>query len=180
MESGELLARAERAYEIGRLRWARQIGWIVLALVGVSFVCVGVSAISAATGALLLATTTAMRWRGQTLSAAVRSGLLAGLIPFTLLLVLKSGSGVFCALGGCMEHCIRYCGIGGLTAGLLLAVRARSHEDHLVGFLVASGVVAALTGILGCFVGGLTGMVWMIAGELLATVPVFAVQRARR
>ena len=180
MESGELLARAERAYEIGRLRWALQIGWIVLALVGVSFVCVGVSAISAATGALLLATTTAMRWRGRTFSAAVRSGLLAGLIPFTLLLVLKSGSGVFCALGGCMEHCIRYCGIGGLTAGLLLAVRARSHEDHLVGFLVASGVVAALTGILGCFVGGLTGMVWMIAGELLATVPVFAVQRARR
>jgi hypothetical protein len=180
MESGELMARAERAYEVGRLRWALQIGWIVLALVGVSFVCVGVSSISAATGALLLATTTALRWRGRTFSAAVRAGLLAGLIPFTLLLVLKSGSGVFCSLGGCMEHCIRYCGIGGLTAGLLLAVRARRHEDQLVGFLVAGGVVAALTGLLGCFVGGLTGMVWMIVGELAATVPVFAVQLARR
>jgi hypothetical protein len=62
----------------------------------------------------------------------------------------------------------------------LLAVRARRHEDQLVGFLVASGVVAALTGILGCFVGGLTGMVWMIVGEVAATVPVFAAQLARR
>jgi hypothetical protein len=180
MESVELAARSERAYERGRLRWALQIGWIVLALVGVSFVCVGVSAISAATAVLLWATATALRWRGQTWSAAVRTGLLAGLIPFTLLLVLKSGSGVFCALGGCMEHCIRYCGIGGLTAGLLLAVRARRHEDRLVGFLVAGGVIAALTGILGCFVGGLTGMVWMVVGELVATVPLFAAQLARR
>jgi hypothetical protein len=179
MESAEILSRAERAYERGRLRWAMQIGWVVLALVAVSFVAVGVSAVSATTGALLLATATALRWRGRAWSAGVRSGLLAGLIPFTLLLVFKC-SGAFCSTGGCMEHCIRFCGTGGLIAGLLLAVRARRYDDERVGFLVAASVVAALTGILGCFVGGLTGMVWMVAGEIVATAPVFAVQLARR
>lgn len=182
MESADdrLAARARRAYEAGRLRWALQIGWIVLVLIGVSYVAVGGSAVSAATGAALLVTATAMRWRGRTLSAAVRAGLAAGLIPFALLVTLKCGSGMFCALGGCMSHCARFCGFGGLAAGVLLAARARQHDDHVVEFLVGASVVAALTGLMGCFVGGLTGMAWMVVGELFATLPAFALELRRR
>ena len=180
MESADLAARAARAYEVGRLRWALQVGFIVLPLLAISFVTVGVSAVSCTMGALLLATATAMRWRGGTWSAATRAGLAAGLIPFALMLSLKSGSGYFCALGGCMEHCVRFCGYGGLAAGVLLATRARREQDQLVAFLVASSVIAALTGLLSCFVGGLTGMMWMIVGELVATAPALAVQLRRR
>lgn len=180
MESADLLARARGAYEAGRLRWALRIGGIVLALVATSFVVVGASAISAATGAVLLVVATAMRWRGQTWNAGARTGLVAGLIPFALLLALKCGSTMFCALDGCMAQCPRFCGFGGLVAGILIATRARQHEDRLVVFLLAASVVAALTGLLGCFVGGLNGVAWMIVGELVATAPALAVQLRRR
>jgi hypothetical protein len=121
-----------------------------------------------------------MRWRGQTWSAAVRAGLMAGLIPFALLLLLKCGGGAFCSLGGCMEHCARFCGFGGLAAGVLLATRARRHEAHVVQFLAAASVIAALTGLLSCFVGGLTGIAWMLLGELCAMLPAFAFELRRR
>jgi hypothetical protein len=135
--------------------------------------------VSAATGALLLVTATALRWRGRVSTAAVRAGLAAGLIPFALLLTLKCG-GALCMLGDCMTHCARFCGFGGLAAGVLLALRARRHPDDVVEFLVSASAVAALTGLLGCFVGGLTGMAWMLMGELVATVPAFAVELRRR
>jgi hypothetical protein len=181
MESAEhrLAARARRAYEIGRLRWATRVAWVVLLLVAVSFAAVGGSPVSAATGALLLVTATALRWRGgASTAAAVRAGLAAGLIPFALLLTLKCG-GALCMVGDCMTHCARFCAFGGLAAGVLLAVRARHHRDHVAGFLIAASAVAALTGLLGCFVGGLTGMAWMVMGELVATLPAFAVELRR-
>jgi hypothetical protein len=180
MESAELAARARRAYELGRLRWALQIAWIVVALVTISFVAVGASLVSAATGAVLLAAVTLMRWRGRTWDAAVRIGLVAGLIPFALLLFLKNGSGYFCALDGCMAHCARYCGFGGLAAGLLITTRARRLDDHVAQFVFAATAVAALTGLLSCFVGGLIGAFWMVVGELAATLPVYALQLRRR
>ena len=180
MESADLAARARRVYESGRLRWASQIAWVVAALVAISFVSVGPSLVSAATGIALLGAATAMRWRGQAWGAGVRSGLLAGLIPFALLLSMKCGSGYFCTLGECMTNCTRYCGMGGLAAGLLLAMRATRREDKIVEFLSASSIIAALTGLLGCFVGGITGMIWMAIGELAAMVPVFALQLRRR
>jgi len=178
--SAELAARAARAYEAGRLRWALQIGWVVLALVAISSVGVGLSTVSAATGALLLVAATAMRWRGGSWSAAVRTGLLAGLIPYALLLVLKCGGGAFCSLGGCMSHCVRFCGFGGLAAGALLAARARRHETHVFPFLAGATLIAALTGLISCFVGGLTGMAWMLLAELAATLPAFALELRRR
>jgi hypothetical protein len=180
MESADLAARAERAYEAGRLRWAAQIGWIVAPLLLISFASVGPSLVSATTGLLLLATTTLLRWRGRQWSAAVRTGLMAGLIPFALLLVIKGGSFYLCSLGACMGHCAKFCGFGGFAAGLLIAGRARRLDTSVMQFLTAATVVAALTGLLGCFVGGLMGTFWMVVGEVVATVPVFALQLRRQ
>ncbi len=180
MGSAELEARARRAYEAGRLRWALQIGWIVLALVAASALAAGRSPVSAATGAALVVAATALRWRGGTLAASVRAGLAAGLVPFVLLVTLKCGAGLSCALSGCIPHCTRFCALGGLAAGVLLATRARRHEEQVVTFLVGASLIAALTGLLGCFVGGLTGMAWMVVGELAATLPAFAVELRRR
>ena len=181
MESADerLAARARRAYEMGRLRWATRVAWIVLPLVAISFAAVGASPVSAATGALLVVAATALRWRGHVSTAAVRAGLAAGLIPFALLLTLKCG-GALCMLGDCMTHCARFCAFGGLAAGVLLAIRASAHRDHVVEFLAAASTIAALTGLLGCFVGGLTGMAWMLMGELVATLPAFALELRRR
>ncbi|MDB4968214.1 MAG: hypothetical protein JWN44_3903 [Myxococcales bacterium] len=179
MESADLAARARRAYEAGRLRWALQIGWMVIVLVGLSSVAASPSRVTILLGVALLATVTALRWRGQTFSLAARVGLLAGLIPFTLLLGMKCGSSMCCALGNCMAHCTLFCGLGGLAAGVLLASRARRLEAAGLPFLVAGSLVAALTGLLGCFVGGLTGAVWMLAGELAATLPAYASELKR-
>jgi hypothetical protein len=180
MESADLAARARRAYEVGRLRWALQIGWVVVALVAVSFVAAGRSRLSAATGVALLATATALRWRGRVWGAAVRAGVGAGMIPFALLLGLKCSAGYFCAFGGCLPHCVRFCGLGGLAAGVLLASHARRRDDDAAAFLIAGSAVAVLTGMLGCFVGGLAGIGWMILGELTATLPAYALELRRR
>src|SRR5207302_10786498 len=137
-------------------RWALQIGWIVVALVGVSFVAASPSRVTVELGLALLATVTALRWRGQTWTLAARAGLLAGLIPFALLLTLKCSAAYGCAMGmgNCMAHCTLFCGFGGLAAGVLLATRAQQLGERGFAFLVAASVVAALTGLLGCFVGG--------------------------
>ena len=177
MASADLAARARQAYEGGRLRWALQSGWIVAALFALSAVTVGPSPVSAVVAALLLTATTLMRWRGGPWTAAVRAGLLAGLIPYALLLVLKCGGGAFCSLGGCMTHCIRFCAFGGLAAGALLATRARRHDTARAPFLAGATLIAALTGLMSCFVGGLTGMAWMLLAELVATVPALALSR---
>jgi hypothetical protein len=180
MESAELAVRARRAYEVGRWRWALQIAWVVLVLVAASFVIAGASTACAIIGATLLAAAATLRWRGGAASAAVGAGFTAGLVPFALLLLLKCGARAFCSFGVCMTHCAHFCALGGLAAGVLLAARAHRRGDGVVEFLAAGSAVAALTGMLGCFVGGLGGVAWMIAGELAATLPAFALGRLRR
>jgi hypothetical protein len=181
MESADLAARARRAYEGGRLAWASRIAVYVLPLVALSALLAGDPVVSVSAGAALLAVATGARWRGRTWAAAVPVGLVAGVIPFGLMMFLKLGSAHFCALGGCMQHCIRLCAVGGLAAGLLLSARARRLDDGAAAaFLIVGGIVAGLTGMLGCFIGGVTGAAWMVLGELAATVPVLALQRRRR
>jgi hypothetical protein len=180
MESADLAARARRAYERGRLGWAARVAAYVVPLVALSAVMAGNPTVSLAAGAALLAVSVAARWRGLTWGGAVPTGLVAGLIPFGLMMTLKLGSGYFCALGGCMEHCTRFCAAGGLAAGLLLAAHARRLEHGVTEYLIAGGIVAALTGVLGCFIGGVTGAAWMAIGELAATAPLFALQFRRR
>lgn len=178
MESVELAARARRAYEVGRWRWALQIAWVVLALVAVSFVFVGRSTVTALVGAALLGVAATLRWRGGSLAAAARAGFAAGLVPFSLMVALKCGA--FCSFGVCMAHCAHFCAFGGLAAGVLLATRARGHAERVVAFLAAGSAIAALTGMLGCVVGGLGGIAWMLVGELAATLPAFALELRRR
>jgi hypothetical protein len=79
-----------------------------------------------------------------------------------------------------MSHCVRFCGFGGLAAGALLAARARRHDTHVFAFLGGATLIAALTGLISCFVGGLTGMAWMLLAELAATLPAFALELRRR
>ena len=180
MESDELVARARRAYELGRLRRALRVSAVVLPIVAVSLLVARNALASGVTGAALLAAAVTFRWRGRALGAAVGPGLLAGLIPFALLVTLKCSAGYACMFEGCMTHCVRFCGGGGLAAGLLLAVYARRREDDVNRFLLAGGVVAALTGLLGCFLGGVMGAVWMAVGEMTATLPAVAWELRRR
>jgi hypothetical protein len=180
MESDELARRARRAYELGRLRRALRVGLVVLPLTAVSLLVAHSRLASGLTGAALLVAAVTFRWRGRALGAAVAPGLLAGLIPFALPVLVKCGAGYFCTLEGCMVYCLRFCGGGGLAAGVLLAVAARRRDEDVNRFLLAGGVVAALTGLLGCFLGGVMGAVWMALGEMAATLPAVAWQQHRR
>jgi hypothetical protein len=178
MESANLLARARRAYEVGRLRWAGRVAVWVLPFVAVAVAASGHVAVCLSLGAALLALAVTLVWRGQSWGAAVRPGLVAGAIPFALLLTIKCGAMYSCSLEGCMVRCAQFCAVGGFVAGLLLAARARRRDDGVAAFLVAGGSVAALTGLLGCFVGGLAGALWMALGEL-AGLSIFGALRAR-
>jgi hypothetical protein len=135
---------------------------------------------SASFGAALLATAVLFHWRGRGLGAAVAPGLLAGAVPLLLLLTMKCGAWCSIMGGDCMAYCGRFCAVGGLCAGLVLGAWSRRREEYGAMFLVAGGVIAALTGLLGCFVGGVTGALWMAAGEAFAALPAFALQLRRR
>lgn len=178
MESAERMARARRAYEIGRLRLAARASAVALPFVAVAAAASGRLALCLALGAALVAGAGALAWRGQAWGAAVRPGLVAGAVPFVLLLAIKCGSPFSCALGGCLARCLPFCAAGGLAAGLLLAARASRRGDGVGAFLVAGGAVAAVTGLLGCFVGGLAGAAWMAAGEL-GGISIIGALRAR-
>ena len=180
MESAELAARARRAYELSRLRRALAVGPWVLVFAGVSALVTQRAPVSLAVGGALLVVTVALRWWGRAAGAAVGPGLLAGVIPFALLLVVARASGIHCALEGCLVHCGRWCGAGGLASGLLLAAYARRRRDDIGSFLLAGGTVAALTGLLGCLVGGVGGALWMALAETVATLPAFALELRRR
>jgi hypothetical protein len=180
MESDELVVRARRAYELGRLRRALGASVLVLPLVAVSLLVARDKLPSVVIGALLLVAAVGFRWRGQVLGAAVGPGLRAGLIPLALLVTLRCSAGYSCVLEGCMAHCVRFCGGGGLAAGLLLALYARRRDTDVNRFLLAAGVIAALTGLLGCFLGGVMGAIWMALGEMTAALPAVAWEARRR
>jgi len=179
MESGEFAARARRAYELGRLQWALRGASGTLLLVTASVLFGGNMLLRLVVGAALLLTVTFCLWRGQMLATAVRPGLLAGLFPFGLLLTMRCAAGHFCEIADC-GHWMAFCGAGGLVAGVLLAAHAWHLRDGALTFLIAGSTIAALTGLLGCFAGGIMGAVWMAFGEMAATLPAFAHKLHRR
>ena len=60
---------------------------------------------------------------------------------------------------------------GGLVAGLAVALRAARLERRRAAFLFAGGLIAGVTGSLGCVFAGVVGLLGMAAGVLAGGAP---------
>lgn len=171
----DLAARARRAYELGRLRWALGRAAAAAAIAAVTLVGCAAPAAPAACAAALGALIAVCLWRGGSWERGARLGFLAGLAPCLLPAAAR-------AVHACCDRfCLSLppvCVAGGVIAGILLGwLGLRVHGDRR--FWLAAGAAAALAGSTGCLAAGLAGMAGMALGLLAgAAAPVLAARTA--
>ncbi len=169
--SEALIARARRAYEIGRLRTALLYAAPAVPLAALSHsCCIDAPALWSLCAAAFVAIAFSV-WRGRSLGAGARAGLAAGLLSWLLPLAARW-------LGLPMTAAaVPLCFGAGVASGMVVAWQARRRQDDRAWFLLAAAVVAGLVGGLGCIIAGAGGLLGMIAGEVIAAVPLVALAR---
>ncbi len=171
MDSTDLQAferRARRKYE-----WAR----VRRALVGFSpaLVIVAAAALNerhpgsaTAFGVGMFAVGVVLLWYGRDVRRAVLPGVALGVLP--LVLALCANHMHSCGGGVCMNWCVPACVVGGLGAGVGVAIighRAR----RSAGYWAAVSALALLTGAMGCACAGYAGVVGLVAGFAIGLGP---------
>jgi hypothetical protein len=160
VEIERLEARARRAYERGRWRLAVASAWPVLLLSGLC-IALGGQPLATACVAIALAVTIVLAVvHGRGHAKAVVPGLLAGALPL-LAGLLACRFPHTCGAVACFEFCAPLCLGAGMIAGFALVVRR--HRSSASSLWVA-GLIALLTGALGCFFVGLGGIGGMLLG----------------
>ena len=170
-----LAGRARRAYEGGRVRLGLRGAAAVVPMAVLSLVACGRPTATLAGALALTAVVFSAVWRGQDMARGARLGLAAGLPPL-LLPVLVEATGHVCA----PQLCILFpaaCITGGLIGGVALGLRGRKAGLSVGAFAVA-GLVAGLTGSLGCLVAGAAGLLGLLFGLASGVTPVLVVRRA--
>jgi hypothetical protein len=166
-----LAARARRAYEMGRLRTALPAIAFAVPMIGLSVVLCDRPLASAGGGIALVAVLLAAAWRGQPFARGARAGLIAGLGP----LLLPMATCFHLCAGGVCLLAPTACVLAGLAGGAALGLHARHRVPtgpDAGGYLLAALTIAALVGSLGCVIAGTSGVVGMVVGLALGTVPV--------
>ena len=170
-----LAGRARRAYEGSRVRLGLRAAVAVVPMAVLSLIaCERPAATLFGTLTLVLLVTSAV-WRGQDMARGARLGLLAGLPPL-LLPVLVQATGHLCA----PQLCVLFpaaCVAGGLVGGVALGLGG-GRAGLPLGAFAMSGLVAGLAGSLGCLVAGAAGLLGLLVGLASGVVPVLVVRRA--
>lgn len=135
MATSELIRDGLRAYELGRLRVAARIAWLVLPAVAFCALSTGATDVSCCLGALVLAGAVYLRWRDRTGVRATFFAIGAGLVALLVGLLLVGHTPWWLALNVAAGLCA---GAAGRRAGLL-------GRDA-----VSSVALASLTAALGC------------------------------
>ena len=174
-----LLNSGRRAYEIGRLRAATRIAWLVAPVVALCALATGAGEACACVGTALVGLAVLLRWRSRREGASVRDGLVAGTLPLVAGLFvtlfpptwantsLSSGEALVCATVA-------------LLAGAWLGRRLVRGSATLVNWSHAAGVatlVAALGSAgLGLFASASTTLS-LLLGSAVAIVPAALVKK---
>jgi hypothetical protein len=177
----DIRARAQRAYELGRLKFATKVlVYVVPMVLLASWSNTTSMAWNVAIGGALGILTVGLLWRGEAHGRAVSTGLVSGAIPLLVPLVMQA-TGNCCIAGACSTLCLPLCTGAGLAAGIIVGMRAASERQAPGRFALSAIGVAALTGALGCTGMGLAAVAGMVAALALVSAPVAVVgMRLRR
>ncbi|MBP6702605.1 MAG: hypothetical protein KBH14_01400 [Vicinamibacteria bacterium] len=164
--------RARRAYERARIINALALAAVVvIPTVSISAHCCPTPNASLLCGLILGSAIALARFAGRGIEAALRPGLVAGVIAFAFPLVCHGL--MACSDGLCASPRLKWIPLVAVVAGLFggLALRALSRGGS---FLVAS-FTALLLGSLGSLVIGISGPLWtalgLLAGVLIPLRP---------
>ncbi len=162
-----------RAYERGRIRLAFVWGIAALAAPMVALGLAHDATVTLPIGLALAALSGWGAYRGLAAFAGLRSGLLAGAIPFLFSVVTRK-LGLCCvAAGQCVSWCAVACGLGGLLAAATVVVLSRRWYGSArywgmasivtlllgsLGYVCAAADVMTLLGLGAGFLSGLTLM----------------------
>ena len=165
-----------RAYEAGRLRMASRAAWVLAPTVLVCALGTGRAETCACVGALLLASSVALRWWDRRGVDAVRYGLLAGGLPLVVgLAVARTMPG--CADAPLISWCTAACLGFGLPSGMWLGHRLAVRDAPASVWLAATGI-ATLAASLGCVGLGVAGLVGAVFGLVAGTASTQLVARS--
>lgn len=170
-----LEARARRAYELGRLRWALRVAPFVLVASVAAIACDRPLWSSCALGGALLFVAVGLGIAGGAPGRAVLPGLAGGGAALAMPLLVHT-LGFACMGPACMTLGLPACVLGGGIAGALIGARARL-EEHEAAFFIPALLLAGLTGALGCSMSGAAGVGGMMAGALVAGTPLLLASR---
>lgn len=163
------LAEVRTAYERGRVRDAL-IGVLPIVVVIILAGLVdGAWTPALCAGPPLLLGAGVLLWRGRHFGRAVLPGVAAGVVPFFAMQVARA-SGHACAGTACYSVCVPTCVLGGAAAGILLTQMSKRSTAPLASW-AAGGVMAALTGALGCACVGTFGALGLLVGMIAASAP---------
>jgi hypothetical protein len=163
-----LEARARRAYERGRIRLGLRVAAFAVPMAVLSVIAGGSAVVATLGAAALAAVLAACLWRGLGPARGARLGLWAGLPPLVCP-ALMSCFGHYCGPGTCYLFPTG-CLVGAVGGGLLLAGlvrRAGLGNDALA----AAALVTALSGALGCSLGGAAGLAALGLGLAAGAAP---------
>lgn len=158
-----------QTYERGRLRHGLRFALPVVALILVAW-WVGSSPGGLVIGGLVFASCVLAGWRGQWARRAALTGLFVGLLPFGCA-QLAQPVGHICMAGGCYSACLPLCSAGGFAAGIAVQGLA-SRVDRGHRFWLAASIMVLAVGSMGCRCLGVSSLLGMTAGLLLASLPV--------
>ncbi|MBK9258218.1 MAG: hypothetical protein IPM54_00090 [Polyangiaceae bacterium] len=177
----EIRARAQRVYELGRLRFALKVlVYVVPMVLLAAWSNATPTAWNVAIGVALGVLTVGLLWRGEAHGRAVSTGLVSGAIPLLVPLIMQA-TGHCCIAGACSTLCLPLCTGAGIAAGIMVGMRAASERQAPGRFALSAIGVAALTGALGCTGMGLAAVAGMVAALALVSAPIAVVgMRLRR
>lgn len=170
LSESALAVRTRRAYERGRLQAALWRAVPLVPLVAWTLGWCRYPTLAAVCGMGLIVLTVAFGWRGQTWGRAIAPGLLAGLPPLVLPLLMRGASEV-CVGEMCCSLCLVGCVGGGLAAGLLVGRRAAALPEGRGAFLAAAGALALLAGAPACVFAGIIGLAALALGFAAGMAP---------
>ena len=168
MSREQLRLQGLRAYELGRLRSACRVAFVLLPLCLLCLAHERGREPAACAAGLLLSAAIWLRWRDRCGVESVRSGLLAGSLPLAAGLGLQA-LGVRCGWAGEGACCTGFALLIGAAAGVWIGLREQRWQGRLSGWL-AAGLIAGLAASLGCLRLGSVGLVSVIAGMALGIV----------
>ncbi len=174
-----LIARARRSYELGRLRSSVRDSWAVIPIAAIGFLNRSQWPFVLAWGVFLFALVTAFSWRGLVWRRALWPGFVAGVFPLLGPSMAPMGSVCWIA-GSCWPVCGLLCVASGFVAGAALGILAAGQTQDRARFILASGLIAGLTGAFGCALAGVAGVLGMIAGGLFGLLPAYFGLQLRR
>ena len=166
--------RVRRAYELGRLLLGLRRAAVVAPMAALSLIACERPGATWIAASLLAAAVVLLEWRGLALARGARVGLLAGIPPLLLPLVVRATLHV-CNATFCLPYST-VCLAAGIVGGGFMGLSSVRRGVHGQG-VAAAGIVASLAGSLGCLVAGVGGIVGLVAGLGLGAVPLMALRR---